>query len=40
MNYVLKYIKGTYGLPIYNNGEKSIINKTSGTNWSAVGVGY
>ena len=40
MNYVLKYISHTYGLPIYGGGEKSAIWKTDGTNWSAIGVGY
>ena len=40
MNYVLKYISHTYGLPVYGEGEKPSIQKTDGTNWSAIGVGY
>ena len=40
MNYVLKYISHTYGLPLYEKGEKSAIWKTDGTNWSVIGVGY
>ena len=40
MNYILNYIKCTYGLPVYGEGEKPSIQKTDGTNWSAIGVGY
>lgn len=40
MNYVLKYISHTYGLPLYEKGKKPSIHKTDGTNWSAIGVGY
>ena len=40
MNYVLKYISHTYGLPLYEKGEKPSIQKTDGTNWSVIGVGY
>ena len=40
MNYVLKYISHTYGLPLYEKGKKPSIWKTDGTNWSAIGVGY
>ena len=40
MNYILNYIKCTYGLPVYGEGEKPSIHKTDGTNWSAIGVGY
>lgn len=40
MNYILKYIEHTYGLPEYENGEKTVIQKTDGTSWSAIGVGF
>jgi hypothetical protein len=40
MNYVLKYISHTYDLPLYEKGEKPSIQKTDGTNWSVIGVGY
>ena len=40
MNYILNYIKCTYGLPVYGEGEKPSIQKTDGTNWSVIGVGY
>ena len=40
MNYILKYINHTYGLPEYENGAKPAIWKTDGTNWSVIGVGY
>ena len=40
MNYVLKYISHTYGLPLYEKGEEPSIWKTDGTNWSAIGIGY
>lgn len=40
MNYVLKYISHTYGLPLYGKGKKPAIWKTDGTSWSVIGVGY
>ena len=39
-SYILNYIKCTYGFPVYGEGEKPSIQKTDGTNWSAIGVGY
>lgn len=37
--YILKFIQKYFGFPTYSSGEKISIGRTSGTNWSAIGIG-
>ena len=39
IKYIFKAIEKYYGLPTYSDGSKPSLRMTSGTNWSAVGIG-
>lgn len=39
LKYILIYISRTYGLPLYSDKSSLYIRSTSGTNWSAIGIG-
>lgn len=39
LKYILLYISRTYGLPLYSDNSPLSITSTSGTNWSAIGIG-
>lgn len=39
LKFILIYISKTYGLPLYSDKSSPCIRSTSGTNWSAIGIG-